>query len=152
MYIKFQQGIVACLGFLVWQVCYTLPRFQTLILDEMNNAGTTVLKAWCILISISLANLLHSVTFFQTLKDFPGGATSAGVMKGLQAVLVFLFSSIVLCGRIGGSEMCWSQTKLVSLVVVVVGILYYGKSTTSKERKQSQGGDAKTATAQYNVV
>lgn len=149
----FQQGIVACLGFLFWQIFYTLPRFQSLILDEMNTAGTTVLKAWCILISISLANILHSVTFFQTLKDFPGGATSAGVMKGLQAVLVFLFSSVVLCGRIGGSEMCWTQTKLLSLIVVVFGIFYYGKSTTSKERKESRGGDLKTATVQHiNVV
>jgi drug/metabolite transporter (DMT)-like permease len=145
------QGIVACLAFLLWQIFYTLPRFQTLILDEMNNVGTTVFQAVCILISITIANVLHSVTFFQTLKDFPGGATSAGVLKGLQAVLVFLISSVVLCGRIGGSEMCWSQTKLLSLIVVVIGILWYGKSTTSKAEKESKLKHQANANAPSNM-
>ena len=131
------QGIVACFAFLIWQICYTLPHFKSLIMDEMDNAGTTIFQALVILLSITLANVLHSVTFFQTLKDFPGGATSAGVLKGLQAVLVFLISSVVLCGRIGGSEMCWSQTKLLSLVVVVCGILFYGKSTTTKAEAEA---------------
>ena len=135
------QGIMACLVFFVWQIFYTFPRFQVLILNQMNNAGTTLCQAFCILISITLANILHSITFFQTLKDFPGGATSAGVLKGLQAVLVFLISSVMLCGRIGGSEMCWTQTKLLSLVVVVCGILLYGKSTTSKEEKDPKCGE-----------
>lgn len=126
------QGLVACLVFLLWQFLYTLPRFESLILAEMKSSGTTLIQALVILTSISLANLLHSVAFYQTLKDFPGGATSAGVLKGLQAVLVFLVSSVFLCGRIGGIEMCWTQTKLLSLMVVVFGILLYGKSTTSK--------------------
>jgi hypothetical protein len=91
------------------------------------------------------------VTFFQTLKDFPGGATSAGVLKGLQAVLVFLISSVVLCGRIGGSEMCWSQTKLLSLIVVVIGILWYGKSTTSKAEKESKLKHQANANAPSNM-
>jgi drug/metabolite transporter (DMT)-like permease len=135
------QGIVACLAFLMWQIVYTLPRFQSLILDEMNAVGTTPFHALCILISITGANVVHSVAFFQTLKDFPGGATSAGVLKGLQAVLVFLISSMVLCGRIGGSEMCWTHTKLLSLIVVVFGILFYGKATTTKAEKESKWKD-----------
>ena len=146
------QGIVACLAFLVWQFFYTLPRFQILILDEMNNAGTSALQAICILLSITVANVLHSVTFFQTLKDFPGGATSAGVLKGLQAVLVFLISSVVLCGRIGGSEMCWTQTKLLSLIVVVCGILFYCKSTTSKSEAKSKMINADKHVHSVNVV
>lgn len=145
------QGIVACLAFLLWQIFYTFPRFQHLILDEMNNAGTTLLQAACILLSITLANVLHSVTFFQTLKDFPGGATSAGVLKGLQAVLVFLISSVVLCGRIGGSEMCWTETKLLSLIVVVCGILFYGKSTTTKAEKESNKDEANGVAKLHSV-
>ena len=82
---------------------------------------------------------MHSVTFFSTLKNFPGGATSAGVLKGLQAVLVFAASSIILCGRWGGLEMCWSGSKFVSLVVVVCGILLYGAFTTDKKGK-GRGG------------
>jgi hypothetical protein len=143
------QGLVACLVFLLWQLLYTLPRFESLILAEMKSSGTTLIQALMILTLISLSNLLHSVTFYQTLKDFPGGATSAGVLKGLQAVLVFLVSSVLLCGRIGGLEMCWTQTKLLSLMVVVFGILLYGISTTSKMEKEicnqrlrlTQGGE-----------
>ena len=45
--------------------------------------------AW-VLFGIYLANLLHCVTFQLTLKHCTGGATSAGVLKGLQAVLVFV--------------------------------------------------------------
>mmetsp|Transcript_11085 Transcript_11085/g.20762 ORF Transcript_11085/g.20762 Transcript_11085/m.20762 type:complete len:228 (+) Transcript_11085:1515-2198(+) len=79
------QGIVATLALLLWQAAYTLPRRSALVLAPMAEAGTTPLRALAILGSISLANAFHSVTFFVTLKYFPGGATSAGVLKGLQA-------------------------------------------------------------------
>ncbi|KAL9179045.1 hypothetical protein ACHAXT_000087 [Thalassiosira profunda] len=119
------QGIVATLALLLWQLFYTVPRMQTLLLDPMAEAGTTPLGALTILGYIALANLVHSVTFFSTLKYFPGGATSAGVLKGLQAVLVFAASAVILCGWWGGTEMCWSGSKMLSLVVVVCGIMLY---------------------------
>lgn len=134
------QGIVATSALLLWQILYTLPRLQSLILDPMAHAGTTPLEALAILFTISLSNLLHGVTFFITLKHFPGGATSAGVLKGLQAVFVFAASSIVLCGRWGGIEMCWSRIKFVSLVVVVCGILLYGTFTEKGGTKKGDGG------------
>jgi drug/metabolite transporter (DMT)-like permease len=127
------QGIVATVALLGWQVVYTFPHRQSLILDSMDDAGTTPLYALAILVTIALANLLHSVTFYSTLKNCPGGSTSAGVLKGLQAVLVFAASSLILCGRLGGMEMCWSRSKFISLVVVVFGILFYG-AYTEKER------------------
>ena len=133
------QGIVATLAFLIWQLLYTRPRLQSLILDPMAEAGTTPMMAIYILGLIALSNLVHSITFFHTLKHFPGGATSAGVLKGLQAVLVFAASSIVLCGRWGGDEMCWSQVKFLSLVVVVAGILLYGAFTTKKGELVKRG-------------
>jgi hypothetical protein len=87
------QGSVACSAFIVWQLVYTLPRFKELIGDPMRDAETTVGRAVLIFTGIFLANLLHAVTFQITLKHFIGGATSAGVMKGLQAVLVFAATS-----------------------------------------------------------
>jgi uncharacterized membrane protein len=74
-------------------------------------------------------------------KDFLGGATSAGVLNGLQAVLMFLILSMVLCGRIGGSEICRTHTKLFSLIVVVFGILLCGKAKTTKAEKESKWKD-----------
>jgi hypothetical protein len=91
-----------------------------------------------------LSNLFHSIAFFVTLKHLAGGTTSAGVLKGLQAVLVFCASSIFLCGRWDGDggEMCWSASKLVSLAVVLCGIMLYtrGMYGTSKTKTMDEGG------------
>ena len=137
------QGLVATSILFVWQLVYTLPRIHPLILVPMYESGTSPLQALYILFAISLSNLLHSVTFFVTLKHMAGGATSAGVLKGLQAVLVFAASSVLLCGRWDGTgeEMCWSTSKLISLTVVLCGIAMYargmmkhvGATTTRRE-------------------
>ena len=123
------QGIVSCLALFSWQFMYTRPRFNELILEPMEANHTSYLKAICILLSFTFANLIHAVCFFHTLKHFYGGSTSAGVMKGLQAVLVFVFTSFAFCGRFGGEELCFSRVKFTSLVVVVGGVLLFGKAT-----------------------
>merc|ERR1711862_312457 len=128
------QGIVACFAFFLWQGFYTRPRFADLILSPMENANTTSFQALKILVLLSFANLIHALTFFYTLKYFPGGATSAGVMKGLQAVLVFFFTSIIFCGNTGGSEMCFTLLKFCSLIVVVYGIILFGIGTTNGKK------------------
>lgn len=127
------QGTVAGLCFLTWQCIYTLPRFEERILDPMQAAGTTVGHALTLLVLFGLSNLIHAVTFFHTLRHFPGGATSAGVMKGLQAVLVFVLTDVVYCGRIGGDEMCFSRSKLISLVTVSGGVMGYAYATQVME-------------------
>ena len=130
------QGAVACFALLMWQLFYTLPRFQELIGGPMDAAGSSWVGAVIVLGSIGLANLIHSTTFFHTLKHFPGGSVSAGVMKGLQAVLVFIFTSIVFCGTAGtGAEMCFDSLKLLSLIVVVGGVTLYGWATEHKRRQ-----------------
>mmetsp|Transcript_13879 Transcript_13879/g.28060 ORF Transcript_13879/g.28060 Transcript_13879/m.28060 type:complete len:428 (+) Transcript_13879:325-1608(+) len=135
------QGAVACFALLMWQLFYTLPRFQELIGGPMDAAGSSWVDAVIVLGSIGLANLIHSTTFFHTLKNFPGGSVSAGVMKGLQAVLVFIFTSIVFCGAAGtGAEMCFDSLKLLSLIVVVGGVTLYGWATEHKRRKPEDEG------------
>jgi drug/metabolite transporter (DMT)-like permease len=126
------QGIVATLAVLLWQIFYTLPRLEPLVLAPMRESGTTALHALFILVTITMANLVHSLTFYVTLRHFPGGATSAGVLKGLQAVLVFAASAYLLCEKWGGRETCWSNSKFVSLVIVVSGIMMYGAFTEKK--------------------
>ena len=140
------QGLVASSILLVWQLVYTLPNVHALILLPMSKAGTSPPRALCVLSAISLSNLLHSATFFVTLKHVAGGATSAGVLKGLQAVLVFGASSALLCGRWEGTggEMCWSASKLVSLSVVLCGIGLYAAG--GAPRLHGGGGGATDAT------
>jgi len=134
------QGSVGCIVMLIWQVVYTRPRYVVLIQKPMERANTTSLQAPCILLAFTVANFVHYMTFFYTLKHFWGGATSAGVMKALQAVLVFAVTSLAYCGRVGGQEMCFSHIKLASLVVVVGGVILFGNATaqvgTSKLRRE----------------
>ena len=128
------QGSVACIIIGIWQLLYTRPRWDELIGGPMNKAGTTWYSAATIMLSFSVANLLHSVTFSHTLKYYPGGAVSAGVMKGLQAVLVFAAAHIFYCDRIGGAEMCFSSAKLASLVTVSGGVAAFGILTEYQDR------------------
>jgi len=126
------QGMVATMALLLWQIFYTLPRLEPLILAPMRESGTTVLEALFILGIITVASFVHSLTYYGTLKYFPGGATSAGILKGLQAVLVFVAGAYFLCEKWGGREMCWSDSKFASLVIVVSGIMMYGAFTEKK--------------------
>mmetsp|Transcript_22347 Transcript_22347/g.32478 ORF Transcript_22347/g.32478 Transcript_22347/m.32478 type:complete len:384 (+) Transcript_22347:99-1250(+) len=122
-------GCVGCAFYFTWQMMYTRTHLAELVLQPMAEADTSYGYAVGILVSIAIMSLVHSLTFFFTVKHFPGGATSAGVMKALQAVLVFVATSIVFCGRLGGAEMCFTIAKCISLVVVVVGVLVFGKAT-----------------------
>ena len=97
----------------------------------MEVAGTSLVGALFLLVLFAFCNWVHSITFYKTLVYFPGGATSAGVMKGLQAVLVFVFTDFAFCGKTGGQDLCFTNSKCVSLVLVVIGVVAYGTSTPS---------------------
>ena len=147
------QGFVALFCFSVWELVYTLPRFEELIASPVKAAGSTWMDATLVLISIGLANLIHGLSFFVTLKNFPGGSVSAGVMKGLQAVLVFVFTSLVFCGSSGtGEEMCFDTLKLISLVVVLIGILIYGWQTDIRHRQGGQDEDLLASSIHFTSI
>lgn len=129
-------GSVACCGYFLWQIVYTRHHFEELVRKPMKVADTSVIYAAMIFSAIALVSLLHSVTFFHTVKFFPGGATSAGVMKALQAVLVFITTAVVFCGYLGGEEMCFTQSKFISLIVVIVGLLVYANATEAIRRQE----------------
>ena len=130
----------SCLG--VWQLVYTAPRYDELIGQPMVLKGTSSQKAFLLLGLFALANLVHSYAFFFTLKYMPGGSTSAGVMKGLMAVLVFCVTAVRFCGVVGGKEMCFSFAKLLSLVTVVVGVALFARATGRGGRYGSRGKNA----------
>jgi drug/metabolite transporter (DMT)-like permease len=131
------QGLVACAALSMWQIIYTRPRFEKLIQVPVQESGATWLVVTGTLFAFAFANLVHSFCFFHTLRFFPGGSTSAGVMKGLQAVLVFAVTSLLYCGRVGGAEMCFTRIKFASLIVVVFGIVVFGKATEKQKTKLS---------------
>ena len=133
------QGLVACIALALWQLVYTRPRFMELIRTPMLQAGTSWQQALFVFLAIAVANFIHALSFMYTLRHFPGGAVSAGVLKGLQAVFVFMATSAVFCGTdAGGEELCFNMAKLLSLVVVVGGSLVYGKATEIQSKQQQR--------------
>ena len=70
------QGMVAASSFFLWQCIYTIPRYQEKLWEPMQAAGTTLSYGLALLGLFALCNLVHAITFFHTLRNFPGGATS----------------------------------------------------------------------------
>ena len=131
------QGLVAASCFLLWQLIYTLPRWDELIGEPMHHAGTPVGTALGILFLFALTNLVHALTFLHTLCHVTGGATSAGILKGLQAVLVSVATHFLFCHRpgiVGGEELCFTRGKFLSLMTVTSGVTLYGMATAAKEQ------------------
>ena len=67
------QGSVGCVVLCFWQLIYTRPRYDNLIRQPMERANTTLFQAACILVSFAIANFIHYMSFFYTLKHFWGG-------------------------------------------------------------------------------
>lgn len=125
------QSYVALVCLTAWQVLYTLPRYDVLLLQKLKTSETTVGVALSLLGCFAFANLIHSNAFFFNLKFSPGGSTSTSVLKGLQAVIVFVFTSLFFCGRLGGEEMCFTSAKFISLLTVTGGVILYGISISA---------------------
>ena len=148
------QGMVACVGLLSWQIVYTIPRWDELIRQPTQAAGTTFVQAIGILLAFGLANLFHSLSFYYTVAHYPGGATSAGVMKGLQAVLVFVAAHYIYCKKNIDTSMCFTTMKFISLITVVGGVVIFrlGGSTYNKLGYTTiQTEDSRTAASSCHV-
>jgi drug/metabolite transporter (DMT)-like permease len=131
------QSNVAMSGLVLWQFFYTARRWNELIVQPMRAAGTGVARAAALLGGFGVANLVHSLAFYFTLKNYPGGAVSAGVMKGLQAVLVFAAADRLYCS-VQDQSMCFSVTKFISLVTVVTGVFTFAVAT--EQTTAAKGG------------
>jgi drug/metabolite transporter (DMT)-like permease len=134
------QGLTASVLFLLWQMVYTLPNAHKKLWIPMEHAGTSHGTALGLLSLFAVNSFLHSITFYYTLRHVSGGATSAGIVKGLQAVLLFVVADWMYCGRIGGKEMCFSTLKLISLITVASGVLGYGYATNNEHAKHGSRG------------
>lgn len=119
---------------------YTLPYLDATLRQPMQDAETSIWKAICLLGIFAIVSFIHSITFYHTLRHLPGGSTSAAVFKGLQAVLVFVLTDLIYCGRVGGAEMCFTFTKFVSLLTVAGGVLWYGYATSKITKKDGSHG------------
>lgn len=121
---EFLGSFMGCVGVFVfglWQVFYTFPRFQDLILDEIdahNGNNTVIISTYIILV---IVNLIHGVCFYHLIKSV--GSTTTGILKGVQSVMVFVISHFAFCAL--QKSQCFTTAKGASLVVVVFGVSCY---------------------------
>lgn len=117
---------------LFWQVCYTLPRYQELVVDEIEehngHANTILLTYFALMIATSI-----NATCFYNLMGRVGSA-STGVLKGLQAVTTFVSSHLAFCST--QKSQCFTPLKGVSLVVVLAGVLIYSAAVEHSVQRE----------------
>ena len=114
-------GLFGCIIFGCWQIFYTLPRFQRLIIDEIaahNGNYNIIIITYICLITV---NFIHGICFFYMLKIV--GSTTTGILKGIQSVLVFIISHFAFCGL--QESQCFTVAKGLALIVVVLGVFCY---------------------------
>ena len=121
---EFLGSFMGCVGVFVfglWQVFYTFPRFQDLILDEIDAHDgnfNVILSTYAILV---IVNFIHGVCFYHLIKSV--GSTTTGILKGVQSVMVFVISHFAFCAF--QRSQCFTTSKGASLVVVVCGVSCY---------------------------
>lgn len=108
---------------MMWQIFYTIPHYETLIVQPIQAANGNVAVILFGYFFLTLANAMHALCFYNLLRYI--GSTSTGLTKGLQSVLVFVFSHLIYCHWI--ASQCFTWSKGLSLVVVLSGIYLYSK-------------------------
>jgi drug/metabolite transporter (DMT)-like permease len=84
-------------------------------------SATTFMGGFAVLL---LVDGIHAAAFFFLLADI--GAVGSALMKGLQACVVIMLSSVFYCSV--EEAQCLSRTKAISIVLVLVGTLCYASA------------------------
>jgi drug/metabolite transporter (DMT)-like permease len=114
-------GFVGVAVFGLWQVFYTFPRFQYLILDEIDAHNGDMRVIGTTYFFLVVVNLVHGLCFYHLIKSV--GSTTTGILKGVQSVMVFVISHFAFCSL--QRSQCFTRSKGASLVVVVCGVTFY---------------------------
>ena len=127
--------VMGCSGvgvFGLWQLVYTLPRLEELVLQPMAAHGGHLCEIAITYAVLVVASLVHAVAFYHLIGGI--GCVTAGVMKGCQATAVFICSHLLFCSS--QQSQCFTTAKAWSLVLVVVGTTTYALSKRHAESSQ----------------
>lgn len=119
--LSYTMGIFGALIYSFWQIFYTIPHFKELVSDQIVQHNGSVPVIVCSFMLLILINFVHAYCFFHLLGAI--GATTTGVLKGVQTVIVFIASHFAFCSL--QQSQCFTTQKGVSLIVVVFGVLGY---------------------------
>jgi len=130
--IQMYSGLTALALTSVYIVVYTMPNFRELVSEKVEKANgnvTVIISLYAVLV---ITAFLHSWTYYKLL-NFTG-SVSTGILQSLRAIGVFMLSSWLYCAK--HSEQCMNQSKIISAVVVVSGVLYF--TLLKKNRRKSE--------------
>ncbi|ORX63335.1 hypothetical protein BCR32DRAFT_273464 [Anaeromyces robustus] len=124
---------------LVYIILYTIPNYQTLIVDKVkeNYGGQPYGWIYISYILLLLLHFLHAYTYFWILES--SGAVTTGVLQALRAVTVFFFSSYFFC-EIDNAQ-CLTIYKIESCLAVVTGVICYSLASRVKKNNEELDPD-----------
>jgi len=127
-------GLGGVIVFGIWQIIYTIPNFQILIIDSIASKNGSINVIIFTVIILTLVNFIHAICFFNLLEIV--GSTTTGVLKGVQSVLVFGISHFAFCTF--QKSQCFSPEKGISLFIVVIGVILYSSFKIKKKSEEEE--------------
>eukprot|EP01084_Bolivina_argentea_P161347 280894_1 len=122
----YKMGFYSFLFVSLYITIYVLPNFNELFFDEINKKNGSlkivIIGYFCYI----LTTFSHSWSYFKLIKL--SGAVSTGINQSLRAVFVFIISAIFFCHL--QESQCFNIFKLLSLIIVIVGVALYSHITS----------------------
>jgi drug/metabolite transporter (DMT)-like permease len=114
---------------MVYTLLHTIPNWSVLVVANVESKNGSLTWVYACYILIALSGFFHSVSYYKLVASV--GAVSTGVLQSLRAVSVFGISSIAFCSH--HSEQCVNGPKIISMVVVAIGLTAYSHWAAPKK-------------------
>mmetsp|Transcript_8073 Transcript_8073/g.12059 ORF Transcript_8073/g.12059 Transcript_8073/m.12059 type:complete len:354 (-) Transcript_8073:1503-2564(-) len=134
-------GLIPATFYTFWQLIYTVPHYQTVVLDNIHRAhGNSSIILTCYVL-LGVAAFFHSTLFYFLIHHM--GSTSTSVSKILQSLVLFI-SSHLFCHP-NRKAQCLTTSKGVSFAIVLVGVLLYSLTHAVLESRKAASYTAITS-------
>lgn len=114
-------GLLSGLINISWQIVYTIPRFDHLVVSNIIQHHGSIILILSLYLILIITSLINSSSFYIILRSL--GSASTGILKGVQAVTTFISSHYAFCS-IQRSQ-CFTPMKGLSLCIVLLGVVMY---------------------------
>eukprot|EP00922_Rhytidocystis_sp_ex-Travisia-forbesii_P045317 GHVS01067621.1.p1 GENE.GHVS01067621.1~~GHVS01067621.1.p1 ORF type:complete len:413 (+),score=39.48 GHVS01067621.1:122-1240(+) len=129
----FMMGITCALVMTGWQIVWTVPRFDELVMQTIHKKRGNPWYVLMCYIFLLVSGWIHSATLWYLLKVM--GAVSSGVLKGLKVAGVFVLSHVLFC-EIQPSQ-CLNIWSGASATICTLGVIVYSIVTASSSIKSA---------------
>ena len=114
-------GFIPALFYATWQVVYTIPNYEQVIVHSIESAhGNVDIVILCYTL-LGLAAFVHSTLFYFLIHSL--GSTMTSSSKIIQALIIFVASHYAFCPA--RKSQCLTTSKAVSFAATLLGIAMY---------------------------